>query len=45
MAIQIDVKCSPHRENHDDDRLRLTDETLAKIIPANLLERGLVERG
>jgi hypothetical protein len=44
MAIQIDVKCSSHRENHDDDRLRLTDETLTKIIPANLIERGLMEK-
>jgi hypothetical protein len=43
MNIQIDVKCSSHRENHND-RLRLTDETLAEIIPANLLESGLVEK-
>jgi hypothetical protein len=45
MAIQIDVKCSLHRENHDDDRSSLIDETLAEIIPAKLLESGLVERG
>jgi hypothetical protein len=44
MAIQIDAKCSPHRENHEDDRLRLTDEKLARLFQPTSL-RGLVERG
>jgi len=45
MVAQIDVKCSLHREKHDDDRSSLIDGTLAEIIPAKLLESGLVERG